>query len=80
MKVSEPEANTYSWRQAQKNACRQVTIGFGFTPYWLGIQSGARSFSQSQSVAMQNQSNSEITFDAQLKTALFLLLYILPVL
>ena len=29
-----------------------------------------RFFSQSQSVAMQNQSNREITFDTQLKTAL----------
>ena len=33
-------------------------------------ESGARFFSQSQTVAMQNQSNCEITFGTQLKTAL----------
>ena len=31
-----------------------------------------RFFSQSQSVAMQNRSNREITFDTQFKTALLL--------
>ena len=36
----------------------------------IGRESGARFFNQSQSVAMQNQSNCGITFDAQLKSAL----------
>ena len=36
----------------------------------IGRESGARIFSQLQTVAMQNQSNCEITFDTQLKTAL----------
>ena len=36
----------------------------------IGRESGARFFSQSQTVAMQNQSNCEITSDTQLKTAL----------
>ena len=36
----------------------------------ISWESGARFFSQSQAVAMQNQSNREITFDTQLKTAL----------
>ena len=36
----------------------------------IGRESGARFFSQSQTVAMQNQSNCVITFDTQLKTAL----------
>ena len=36
----------------------------------IGQESGARFFSQSQTVAVQNQSNCVITFDAQLKTAL----------
>ena len=34
MNQSELEANTCSRRQARKNACRQVTIGFGFTSAW----------------------------------------------
>ena len=38
----------------------------------IGWKSGARFLSQSQSVAMQNQSNREITFDTQLKTLLTL--------
>ena len=38
-----------------------------------GVESGGRFFSQSQSVAMQNQRNREITFDNQLKTALLYL-------
>ena len=37
----------------------------------IGRGSGARFFNQSQSVAMQNQSNCGITFDTQLKTALY---------
>ena len=66
---SEPiraEANTCSRRQARENVCRQVTIGFVFTSDWLRKWSEIL-FSQSQSVAMQNQSDHEITFDTQLK-------------
>ena len=44
------------------------TCGFGFTSDWL--RKWREIFSQSQSVAMQNQSNCEIAFDAQLKTTL----------
>ena len=36
----------------------------------IGREIGARFFSQSQTVAMQNQSNCEITFETQLKSAL----------
>ena len=36
----------------------------------IGQGSGARFFNQSQSVAMQNQSNCGISFDTQLKNAL----------
>ena len=36
----------------------------------IGRGSGARFFNQSQSVAMQNQSNRGITFDIQLKRVL----------
>ena len=35
MNQSELKANTFSRRQARKNACEQVTIGFGFTTDWL---------------------------------------------
>ena len=35
MNQSEIEANTSNWRQAQQNACEQVTIGFGLTSDWL---------------------------------------------
>ena len=38
----------------------------------IGGESGARFFSQSQTVAMQNQSNCVITFDTQMKTALII--------
>ena len=34
----------------------------------IGRESGAKFFSQSQSVAMQNQSNCKITLDSQMKT------------
>ena len=36
----------------------------------IGRGTGARFFNQSQSVAMQNQSNCGTTFDTQLKSAL----------
>ena len=38
--------------------------------FLIGQENGARVFSQSQSVALQNQSNREITFNNQLKTVL----------
>ena len=34
MNQSELEVNTYRRRQARENACRQVTIGFGFKSDW----------------------------------------------
>ena len=68
MNQSELEANTGSRRQARENACKQVTIGLILL--LIGRESGARFFNQSQTVAMQNQSNCVITFDTQLKTAL----------
>ena len=55
--------------QAQGNACEQVTIAFGFTSNWLR-KWWEIFFTQSQSVAMQNQSNCKIIFDTQLKNAL----------
>ena len=38
----------------------------------IGRESGARIFSQSQTLAMQNQSNRKITVDAQVKITLSL--------
>ena len=52
----------YPAPSAKKNACKQGTIGFGFTSDWLGNWREIF-FSQSQVVAMQNQSNREIIFD-----------------
>ena len=69
MNQSELKANTCSRRQARENACRKITIGFGFL---IGGESGAGCFSQLQTVVMQNQSNCEITFDTQLKSAVVL--------
>ena len=61
--LSELQANACSRRQARKNACERLTVGFGLLP--IGRESGAKYFSQSQIVAMQNQSNREIsTHDA----------------
>ena len=54
MNQSELEAKYMKPRQARENACRQLTIGFVFISDWLK-KSGARFFSQSQSVAMQNK-------------------------
>ena len=69
MNQSELEANTCNRRQARENACEQVTIGLSL----IGRESGAKFFNQSQSEVKQNQSKTRITFDTQLKTALFLL-------
>ena len=69
MNQSELEANTCSRRQARENACRQVTIGFDFTSDW-SRKWREIFFSQSQTVAMQNQNNCVITFDTELKIAL----------
>ena len=47
----------------------QIAIGFGFTSDWF-IKWRETFFSQSQSVAMQNQSNREVTFDTRMKATL----------
>ena len=59
---------TRSQHKARENVHAQATIGFGFPFHWL--KNGARTLNQSLSEVMQNQSNSLITFDTQLKTAL----------
>ena len=51
------------------NVCEHVMFGLGFACDWLG-KWRVIFFSQSQSVAMQNQSNREIAFRTQLKTPL----------
>ena len=73
MNQSELEANTCSRRKARENACEQVAIGFYFTSDWLRKYHKLKYFSQSQGVAMQNQSNREITFYTQLKTSQYVL-------
>ena len=59
MKQSELVSNTYGLRQARENASRQIMIGFCFISDWL-IKWPEIFFNQSQSVAMQNQSNRKL--------------------
>ena len=35
MNQSEFQTNACNWRYARENACKRVTIGFGFASYWL---------------------------------------------
>ena len=46
----------------------RATIGFGFTSNWL--KKWRENFEPITDLSMQNQNNSIITFDTQLKTAL----------
>ena len=72
MNQSELEANTYSWRQARETRAGKSQLVLVLL--LIDRESGARFFfSQSQSVAMQNQSNCLITFDTQLKTVLLMI-------
>ena len=48
----------------------RATIGFGFTSDWFKKRRENQSLNQSLSEVMQTQSNSLITVDTQLKTAL----------
>ena len=68
MNQSELETNTCSGRQARENAAGKSRLVLVLL--LIGRESGARFFSQSQTVAMQNQSSWVITFNTQLKTAL----------
>ena len=65
---SRKQSNEPCSRQARENAYRQATIVLVLL--LIVRKSGARYFSESQTVAMQNQSNWEITFDTQLQTVL----------
>ena len=72
MNQSKLEVITRSRHKAWENVHSRATIGFGFTSDWLKKSlRGARTLNQSLSEVMQNQSNSLITFDTQLKTALY---------
>ena len=64
------EAEKYSRLapSAGKRVPSKSRLVFVFTSDWM--RKWLEIFSQSQSVAMQNQSDCEISFDAQLKTAL----------
>ena len=69
MNKSELKANTCNRHQAWKKVCKFVTIDFGFTPNILVYKVGQDFFSESQGIAMQNQSNCKTTL-TQLKTVL----------
>jgi len=69
MNQSELEANTCNRRQARENACEQVAIGLSFTSDWS--RKWREFFNQSKSEEKENQSKTRITFDTQLKTALY---------
>ena len=53
----------------RENACEQVTIGFDFTSDWFR-KWHELFLNQSQGAVMQIQSDHNIIFDTQLKTAL----------
>ena len=61
MNQSEHEANTGSRRQARETRAGKLRLVLVLL--LIGRESGARFFSQSQTVAMQNQSNCLITLD-----------------
>ena len=68
MNQSELEANSRSRHQARETRAGKLRLVLVLL--LIGRESDARFVSQSQTVAMQNQSNCVITFDTQLKTAL----------
>ena len=59
---------TRSRLKARENVHALATTGFGFRSDWL--KKWRENFEPIMSEVMQNQSNSLITFDTQLKTAL----------
>ena len=72
MNQSELEASTCYWRQAREkraSASKSRLIGLSFTPDWP--RKWREIFYQSQNEVKQNQSKTRITFDTQLKTALY---------
>ena len=68
MNQSELEANTCSPCQARETRAGKSRLVLVLL--LISRESGARFFSQSQTVAMQNQSSCVIPFDSQLKSAL----------
>jgi len=74
MNQSELEASACYWRQArEKNVrARASRDWLVWVLLLIGRESGVRFFNQSQSEVKQNQSKTRITFDTQLKTALWL--------
>ena len=69
--IHEPIRNRGKYRQTALSAGKYLRASnTWFCGRLIGWESGATCFSQSQSVAVQYQSNSEITFNTQLKTTL----------
>ena len=68
MNQSEHEANTLAGAKRGKTRANKSWLASVLR--LIGWESGARIFDQWQSVAVQNPSNHESTFDTQLKAAL----------
>ena len=71
MNQSELEANTVHVTSAKRGKTRASKSQLVWVLLLIGRESGARCFNQSQSEVKQNRSKTRITFDTQLKTALF---------
>ena len=69
MNLSQLEANQVAG--AKRGKTRAGKSRLVLVLLLIGRERSARFFSQSRAVAMQNQSNSVITYDTQLKTALY---------
>ncbi len=59
------EVNTCSWHEARENVCKRDTIGFDWLRKWLEIFKPIYKRGKAKPKQMQ------ITFDTQVKTALF---------
>ena len=65
------EANTCNWRQARENACGENTISFGFASHVAGLRKWRVFCEPITDRSNAKPKQTRITFDSQLKTALY---------
>ena len=75
MNQSKLGANTCSRREARENVRERVAIGFGFTSDWL--RKWREFFKPITEPGNAKPKQTRITFDTQVKTALFIILQFL---
>ncbi len=70
MNQSKLEANTCSWHEARENVRERVTIGFGFTEFWLAEKVARDFLAKANAINFRHLSENRSIFSLQCQHSL----------